>query len=322
MILETMHNYKKPIVVHISSWHTKWVIGGIFREAAEAISLKFSWRIYPTSRNDLLRPEILKSRIFPNFGDLNVYAHQDTYFNSFASDPKVVKKNRNRVFFTHFSESYYLTESQVNSLQYCERIMVQNEYMENHLTKRGVPKNRIKRAPGAVNRLTYQPCKEKPKVSFVLFSGDFKYRKNPGLISQVIENMPGVNFIVHGRNWDIFPSKFLSGYPNLKRLDFNLDNQPNLIRQASLYVSLSLIEGGPYSVLEALASGTPVVATDAGFCSEFISEKNGKLLPNPPDIGLVTSAITNALKMKDAVWDKDLLNGRWQWKDLGEIIYR
>jgi glycosyltransferase involved in cell wall biosynthesis len=98
-------------------------------------------------------------------------------------------------------------------------------------------------------------------------------------------------------------------------------NQPHLIRQASLYVSLALIEGGPYPVLEALASGTPVVATDTGFCAEFVNAANGILLPNSPELESVIPAIRQALNLKGMVWDQELLFGKWQWKDLGSVIF-
>jgi glycosyltransferase involved in cell wall biosynthesis len=133
--------------------------------------------------------------------------------------------------------------------------------------------------------------------------------------------MPDINFIVHGKNWEIFPPEFLNGLSNLKRLDFDLVNQPNLIKDASLYVSLALIEGGPYPVLEALASGTPVVATDTGFCAEFVNANNGILLPNSPELESVIAAIRQALNLKGQVWDQDLLFGKWQWKDLGSLIF-
>ena len=314
-------NSEKPILVHISNWHTNWIIGGIFREAAEASSIEAPWQVYPTSKHDFLNPKVWMTKLNPKAGSLNVYAHQDTYFSIFATHPEQVKVSRNRVYLTHLNEGHILSDFQVNALQYCERLLVQNVGMENLLTSLGISKEKILRAPGAVNRETYRPSEKIPESQYVLFSGDFKYRKNPELIARVIESMPDTNFIVHGQNWEIFPPQFLSGLPNLKRIDFKLESQPQLIRQASTYVSLALIEGGPYPVLEALASGTPVVATDTGFCAEFVNNSNGRLLPNKPDIRLIESSIRDAIAMKENVWWKDLLNGTWQWKDLGKLIY-
>ena len=311
----------KPVLVHISNWHRKWIIGGIFREAAEACSIEASWQVYPTSKRDFLNPKVWMTKLNPQFGNLNVYTHQDTYFSIFEANSEQLKGSRNRVFITHLNDGRSFNELQITALQYCERLLVQNVGMENLLTSLGISKERIVRAPGAVNRDAYKPSENLPESQYVLFSGDFKYRKNPELVARVVESMPDINFIVHGQNWEIFPPQFLRGLPNLKRLDFDLKNQPHLIRQASTYVSLALIEGGPYPVLESLASGTPVVATDTGFCAEFVNSANGRLLPNQPDIKLVESSIRDAIGMKESVWGKDLLNGTWQWKDIGQLIY-
>jgi len=311
----------KPVVVHISNWHTKWIIGGIFREAAEACALKPYWNVYPTSKRDFLNPHVLRVKTNPIKGELNVYAHQDTYFSVFASNPQQITSSRNRVFFTHFNVGQNPSASQILSLRYCEKILVQNESMESYLISAGVSKNAVVRAPGAVSRDIYKPSQTIPDNQFALFSGDFKYRKNPDLIAKVICSMPDTDFVIHGQNWEIFPPKILNGLPNLKRIDFKLKEQPKLMRQASLYISLAVVEGGPYPVLEALASGTPVVATDTGFCAEFVNDANGILLPNPAEVSQVQYSIREGLKLKESVWNQDLLNGKWQWKDLGELIF-
>jgi glycosyltransferase involved in cell wall biosynthesis len=70
-----------------------------------------------------------------------------------------------------------------------------------------------------------------------------------------------------------------------------------------------------------LASGTPVVATNTGFCEEFVNESNGRLLANEPDLDIVKRAIQQGIELKQSLWDTDLLHGKWQWKDLGALIY-
>jgi len=312
---------KRPVVVHISNWHTKWIIGGIFREAADAGNFPLYWNVYPTARRDFLNPRVLKGKISPFKGELNVYAHQDTYFSIFASNPEQILKSRNRVFFTHFNIGQKPNETQISALKYCERILVQNESMENYLVSVGISKGVIVKVPGAVNREVFYPSHSLSDKKFVLFSGDFKYRKNPDLIAKVISSMPDIDFVIHGQNWGIFPVEIFNGLTNLKRIDFRLKEQPGLIRDASLYVSLAVVEGGPYPVLEALASGTPVVATNTGFCAEFINEANGILLPNPVELSQIQESIQEGLKLKEIVWNQDLLQGKWQWEDLGNLIF-
>ena len=69
----------------------------------------------------------------------------------------------------------------------------------------------------------------------------------------------------------------------------------NLLGQADVFVNPSSTEGMPNSVLEALACGTPVTATDVGATNELIlHEKTGLLIPpNEP------SAIADAIARID-----------------------
>lgn len=61
--------------------------------------------------------------------------------------------------------------------------------------------------------------------------------------------------------------------PNNEILDFYANNY------IDLFINLSSSEGIPVSIMEALAAGIPVVATDVGGTAEAVSNENGFLLP-------------------------------------------
>ena len=84
---------------------------------------------------------------------------------------------------------------------------------------------------------------------------------------------------------------------------------------------MSSIEGGPYSVLEALASGTPCVVTDVGFCRDLINGKNGYLLEKMPEFQQIKNAIKSTWYLKDSTYNVDLLNGRYTWQELSDVLY-
>ena len=102
---------------------------------------------------------------------------------------------------------------------------------------------------------------------------------------------------------------------------FSLDKNPELMRSASMLLSLSSNEGGPIPVLEALASGTPVVCTDTGFAPEVVTPKRGLLLREPVEALEVREAILQCreMQLKSTL---DLIKGSFTWEDLGTKIYQ
>jgi glycosyltransferase involved in cell wall biosynthesis len=73
-------------------------------------------------------------------------------------------------------------------------------------------------------------------------------------------------------------------------------------------------EGYPNVLVESLACGRPVVATDVGGTSEIVNVSNGLLIP-PRDPEALASALTRAL---DARWDHDAIAAaaRRSWDDV------
>jgi glycosyltransferase involved in cell wall biosynthesis len=73
------------------------------------------------------------------------------------------------------------------------------------------------------------------------------------------------------------------------------DDVPTLLRQADVFVLPSLYEGLPVSVLEAMAAGTPVVATAVGGTDEaVVAGKSGLLVP-PRDPEALANAVRQIL---------------------------
>ena len=93
------------------------------------------------------------------------------------------------------------------------------------------------------------------------------------------------------------------------------------MQEASAYLSLSKLEGGPYTTIEALASGTPCVVTSTGWNPEIINKSNGILLPLEPTTAQIIAAIDQAILMKEKVRHLDLLEGKFSWEQLGRSIY-
>lgn len=93
---------------------------------------------------------------------------------------------------------------------------------------------------------------------------------------------------------------------------------PEIYGKCALWLFPSLSEGFGLPILEALACGTPVIATSAGAAPDLINEKNGKLI------------MCDSLEMSDAIVDFFQISpdvratmsiaaretaGRWDWND-------
>lgn len=71
------------------------------------------------------------------------------------------------------------------------------------------------------------------------------------------------------------------------------------LREADIFVLSSLWEGMPGAVLEAMASGLPVVATDVNGTNEAVVDGETGLLVPPDDVGALADALQSLIKDPD-----------------------
>ena len=89
-----------------------------------------------------------------------------------------------------------------------------------------------------------------------------------------------------------------------------LSHVAQLVRESDLLVLPSYREGLPNVVLEAFASGIPVVATDVGGIPEVVTERTGVLV-SPQSVASLVDGLTKALNQ---TWDtQDILNHALQF---------
>jgi glycosyltransferase involved in cell wall biosynthesis len=71
---------------------------------------------------------------------------------------------------------------------------------------------------------------------------------------------------------------------------------PKLMRMADIFVLPSLSEGVPNVVMEASASGLPVIASDVGGVSQLITDRETGILIRPRDKNAMVSAICELIE--------------------------
>jgi glycosyltransferase involved in cell wall biosynthesis len=295
-----------------------WVIAGMLRDSLSSINKEAAWYYFPDSRKFLARRIQVKSRCWKNTHSLLVFGNHKTYLELYKG--KKIAKSKVRVFVTQILEDDKSLEiASEQTLNLVERYIVQNGHVASYLRELGIPQRKIVVNPGGIDREIFYPLSDLNSVGdYILVSGSFKYRKNPDLIAKVIQGCPDMKFKIHGENFGVFPSELGT---NVEFIKFNFQNQPKLIREARLHLVLSSVEGGPMSVLEALASGTPCVTTNVGFCEEILSQNSGIVLSARPTIEEIKQAIVRAWHLKTKVYSKDLLNGDYNWEKFGKDLF-
>jgi len=316
-----INNSAKTYGVFLSTGHRGWIIDAIARESAQAFGVRPKFNYVWVSRRELANPKFLFHTLSKSFCDVNVFFHHEVLLR--FPDKKLRQSKDNRVYLTHLGVDLLNNQKLLKKLQMCTRIIVQNSTVKEFLVSAEIDINKIFVAYGAVDREYYFPIRElsELKSPYVIIVGDCKPRKRPDILRKVIEALPDTRFLIHGKNW-----KDQLGYqeglpPNLQIQDFILANNPFLIRSASAILNVAEIEGGPYPILEALASGTPVASSDSGFASEVVTRESGIIFSISDDISTITRSLSSVIQMKEEVALTDLLCGKLTWKDHGEVLY-
>jgi glycosyltransferase involved in cell wall biosynthesis len=206
----------------------------------------------------------------------------------------------------------YVKATQDRIFERADAITTVSKAVANELhTLHGLDATSISVLGNGVDIEVFEPGKTKPSENVVLYTGGLSYRK--GLIDlvmaarHVLNKYPEVSFILTGtgpieRELRRMITKM--GMTNNFRFLGFVDRARliELYQSATVYVFPSYYEGVPTSVLEAMACGTPVVATAIDGIPELVvNGKNGFIVPvkNPEAI---SSAI---LKLLD---DEELRN--------------
>lgn len=79
------------------------------------------------------------------------------------------------------------------------------------------------------------------------------------------------------------------------------DDIPEVLRAIDILVLPSLWEGFPVSVLEAMASGLPVVASDVGGVSEVVQNGRNGVLVRPADYRHLSTALYNLIREPERI---------------------
>lgn len=177
------------------------------------------------------------------------------------------------------------------------------------LTESWVPLNRgrVYVVPNPVDVSTFSPgCEERREVVFV---GRLERRKGISILAETLPNVlgrcPDVSFRFigadstdeRGQSWR---ERLLEGVPvsERDRVHFARVSREDLVhyyRSAAVCIVPSIWENFPYSLLEAMACGTPTIVSAAGGLPEIVEDGVSGLLVPPADSSALCDAICSLL---------------------------
>ena len=213
----------------------------------------------------------------------------------------LIKKKWNKKFehlilrYTHHNQN---PKNYISLIESCSNIIVENKKNYLDFVNLGVPEKNLLLLPYPVNSALFnnQLNTTAPKRDVILVS-NLTSRKRPELIFEVIKMAPHLKFTIYGKNWNKWNNfENLRKLPNLLIKEFEYELYPRELSNHHLFLSLSDNESGPVPLLESLACGLRVLATDTGTARDLIKNPDS-IIPmhlKPIDIiGIIDSALSS-----------------------------
>jgi glycosyltransferase involved in cell wall biosynthesis len=117
-----------------------------------------------------------------------------------------------------------------------------------------------------------------PDTPVVLWMARMAPVKNPALAIEVARLLPEINFLMAGGG-ELFDQTKDQAPHNVRLLSWV--DAAEVIPAADFFLSTSLNEGVPYSLLEVLSAGVPVVAVESGAVAEIVENGRNGILTSP-----------------------------------------
>jgi glycosyltransferase involved in cell wall biosynthesis len=207
------------------------------------------------------------------------------FFYSYLLNNCLIKK-KIILYVTHFeSEKHKVPDFLIlKLLNKASGLVCMNSSLETYLAARGVNPMKTTTIIGGADHKRFKYV-QSAKKDFIGLSSAFYDRKSPDKIYRVIKNMPTYNFLLLGKKWENY-HRFneLLSLDNFTYLDIDYEDYPKYYSKMKVFLSLSILEGGPIPLIEAMFCNAFPVVTDTGFARDVICHgENGFIIPIDSD---------------------------------------
>ncbi len=196
-----------------------------------------------------------------------------------------------------------------------------------YIKKLGIPANKIIEIPAAIESewMNAENVEVKSERRF-LFIGRYERRKGIEEINAAIARLAGEYR---------FSFAFVGPIPDNKKLLLpnvvyhgtirNREDLQAILRQSDVLVCPSYSEGMPNVILEGMANGCAVIATDVGAVSLLVNENNGWLIPAADGKALETAIVTAITANSEEMVQKkraayQWIAGKFLWPDVSQKL--
>lgn len=235
-----------------------------------------------------------------------------------------------------FWDTLYMTLAMRFSFVYADKIITVSNFTKQEIIKLfKIPEEKIVVNYHGVstiyqtitdtNRLLHVRSRYNLQLPFIFYVGSLSPRKNIlralSAFNAIKSKIPHHFYLISSSSWNaediyVYIDKHLSD--RVRIIENVSDNDLVMFyNQADALIYLSLYEGFGMPVLEALASGCPVLASENTPCMEII-EPNSHLIPvNPLDLIEIKKGINDIVKVRNTKSHKSsgIISGvRYSWK--------
>ncbi|HVA98220.1 MAG TPA: glycosyltransferase family 4 protein, partial [Bacteroidia bacterium] len=197
-------------------------------------------------------------------------------------------------------QQVFLKKPVLKSMQNADVVFSLGGKLTEIIAKHGISKEKIVQIPIGIDEswLNTMALKIHSPRKFI-FIGRYERRKGIEELTKTIKQLlPKHRFSID----------FIGAIPEYKKIKSSavfyygsiteVKKIKQLLSQADVLICPSFSEGMPTVILEAMASGLAVIATDVGAVSEQVTEKNGKLI-TPVNINELKQAIIEFINMPE-----------------------
>ena len=208
------------------------------------------------------------------------------------------------------------------SFEQSEHLIAVSNQVKRDLISLGTPENKITVIRNGVDLEEFYPGPAQrdnlglpSNKTVALFVGEIQSsRKNLDTTLKALVEVPDLHLAVVGRETG---SPYLKMVKNLglqKRVTFlgYRTDVAEIMRTVDFFVFPSRYETFGLVVLEAMASGLPVITTKATAASELVDSKSGEILSDPNDVTDLIRALTK-FKEKTTIAPKTIENFTYTW---------